>query len=86
MIWRYFIRTTIEISDNHRSSLLSIAAQKGLRGYSKIIEDALEHYIKEQGKNIELKNNILAMKGSWRNEAEEIKANIKELRKNWKKS
>ncbi len=80
------MRTTIEISDNHRSALLSIAAQKGLRGYSKIIEDALENYIKEHGKNIGLKNNLLSMKGSWEKEAAEIKANIKELRKNWKKS
>ncbi|NLD37608.1 MAG: hypothetical protein GX654_12145 [Desulfatiglans sp.] len=80
------MRTTIEISDNHRSALLSIAAQKGHRGYSKIIEDAIEHYIADQTKTVGIKNSVLAMKGSWKKEAEEIKANIKELRKNWKKS
>ena len=80
------MRTTIEISDNHRSALLSIAAQKGHRGYSKIIEDAIEHYITDQAKTIGIKNSVLAMKGSWKKEADEIKANIKELRKNWKKS
>jgi hypothetical protein len=80
------MRTTIEISDKHRSALLSIAAQKGLRGYSKIIEDAIEHYIKDQDKIARIKNNVISMKGSWGNESEEIKTNIKELRKNWEKS
>ncbi len=80
------MRTTIEISDKHRSALLSIAAQKGLRGYSKIIEDAIEQYITDQAKLTEIKDNVLAMKGNWGKEAEEIKTGIKELRKNWKKS
>ena len=55
------MRTTIEISDKHRSALLSIAAQKGLRGYSKIIEDVIGHHIRDQDKiagiNILLSNN-----------------------------
>ena len=80
------MRTTIEISDKHRSALLSIAAQKGLRGYSKIIEDAIENYIKDQDKIARIKNNVISMKGSWGKESEEIKTNIKELRKNWEKS
>ena len=38
MLMRQQKRAAIEISDKHRSALLSIAAQKGLRGYSKIID------------------------------------------------
>ena len=80
------MRTTIEISDKHLSALLSIAAQKSLRGYSKIIEDAIEHYITDQAKLTGIKDNVLAMKGDWGKESEAIKTSIKELRKNWKKS
>ena len=79
------MRTTIEISDKHRSALLSIAAQKGLRGYSKIIEDAIEHYINDREKLTGVKESVLAMKGGWGKEAAEIKTGIKELRKNWTK-
>ena len=80
------MRTTIEISDKHRSALLSIAAQKGLRGYSKIIEEAIDYYIANQSNSTGIKNNVLAMKGTWKKDSEQIKANISELRKNWKKS
>ena len=80
------MRTTVEISDMHRSALLSLAAQKGLRGYSKLIEEAIDYYIANQTDSSGIKNNVLAMKGSWKKDSEKIKTNIKELRKNWKKS
>ena len=80
------MRTTIEISDEHRSALLSIAAKKGLRGYSKIIEEAIDNYINNQSKSTDIKNSVIAMKGTWEKDTDQIKNNIKELRKNWKKS
>jgi hypothetical protein len=78
------MRTTIEISDKHRSFLLSIAAQKGLRGYSRIIEDAIEFYIEHQLQSSEKKKDILKMKGSWKKEeAKKIRSRLTELRENW---
>jgi len=53
------MRTTIEISDKHRSILLALAAQKGLRGYSGIIKEALDYYIGRQNKTAENKRKIL---------------------------
>ena len=47
------MRTTIEVSDKHRSILLALAAQKGLRGYSGIIKEALDYYIEHQSKTAE---------------------------------
>ena len=78
------MRTTIEISDEHRSFLLSFAAQKGLRGYSRIIEEAIEYYIEHHLKALEKKKDILKMKGSWKEkEAKEIRSRLTELRGNW---
>ena len=78
------MRTTIEISDKHRSILLSLAAQRGLRGYSRVIEEALEFYIEHRLKNAAEKIEILKMKGSWRaEETKKIRANLNELRENW---
>ena len=77
------MRTTIEISDKNRSILLSLAAQRGLRGYSRVIEEALEFYIEHRLKNAAEKIEILKMKGSWRaEETKKIRANLNELREN----
>jgi len=78
------MRTTIEISDKNRGILLSLAAQRGLRGYSSLIEEALEFYIEHRLKNAAEKADILKMKGSWKTgETKRIKANLNELRENW---
>jgi hypothetical protein len=78
------MRTTIEISDKHRGILLSLAAQKGLRGYSRVIEEAIDFYIEHHFKAVEIKRDALKMKGSWKEEdAGEIRTRLAELRKNW---
>ena len=78
------MRTTIEISDQHRGMLLSLAARKGLRGYSALIQEALDQYIAGQAKELETKEKVLAMRGSWqRGEAEQTRARLLALRKKW---
>jgi hypothetical protein len=80
----YAMRTTIEISDKNRGILLSLAAQRGLRGYSSLIEEALDFYIEHRLKNAAEKIEILKMKGSWKTgETKRIKANLNQLRENW---
>lgn len=80
------MRTSIEISNKHRRILLSLAAQKGLRGYSRIIQEALDYYIVHQTKMSERKRDILKMKGSWKaEETKEIRSKLTELRENWKR-
>ena len=81
-----FMRTSIEISDKHRSTLLSLAAQKGLRGYSGIIQEALDYYIAHQTRTADVREKVLRMKGSWKEEeTEQIKYRLADLRENWKK-
>ena len=81
------MRTTIEISDRHRSVLVAMAAQRGLRGYSEIIEEALEKYIAEQVRDPDTKERVLAMRGSWqRDEIEQTRSRLVELREQWKVS
>lgn len=78
------MRTTIEISEHQRSILVSLAAQRGLRGYSEIIEEAVDKYIEEQMKDPEIKKKALALRGAWKQgEAEEVRAKILELREKW---
>jgi hypothetical protein len=78
------MRTTVEISDRQRSILLSLAAQRGLRGYSEIVQEALDQYIAGQTNQLEIKEKVLAMQGSWRQEeTEETRSRLLGLRERW---
>jgi metal-responsive CopG/Arc/MetJ family transcriptional regulator len=75
------MRTTIELSDNHRSVLHFLAAQRGLRGYSKLIQEAIDFYIKEKAKRGDRVKHLLKMKGTWsEEETKKIRRRLKEIR------
>ncbi len=79
------MRTTIELSNDLISILHALAVKKGYRGYSKVIEEALIFYIKENEKRETGKEKILKMRGSWDGEeARETRKRLEEIRKNWK--
>jgi metal-responsive CopG/Arc/MetJ family transcriptional regulator len=80
------MRTTIELADDLIATLHALAVKKGLRGYSKIMEEAVTHYLKDNEEKEKNKATILKMRGSWpRSEAEKITRSLGEIRKNWKK-
>ncbi len=79
------MRTTIELPDSLIGVLHALAVKKGYRGYSKVIKDALDFYLKENERRETRKEKVLMMRGSWsQTEAEEIRARLEEIRKNWK--
>ena len=39
------MRTTIEMTDEHRAALLELAARRGLKGFSSLVEDAIASYL-----------------------------------------
>src|SRR3972149_9694628 len=41
-----FVRTTIEMKDEHRAALLELAARRRLKGFSALVEDAVEADLK----------------------------------------
>jgi predicted transcriptional regulator len=76
------MRTTIELSDDQRSILHFLAAQRGLRGYSKLIQEAIDFYIREkteQKKNIK---HLLKMRGTWiKKKSKRFKRDLREIRR-----
>ena len=42
------MRTTIEMTDAHRAALLELAARRGLKGFSSLVEDAIASYLLEE--------------------------------------
>jgi metal-responsive CopG/Arc/MetJ family transcriptional regulator len=41
------MRTTIELSDEHRAQLVTLAAERGARGFSELVREAIEMYLAE---------------------------------------
>ena len=81
------MRTTIELSDDHRGALHSLAARRGLRGYSKLIQEAIDFYIKEKAKSGDEVKHLLKMRGTWsREEARRFRKRLQEIKQNWKVS
>jgi len=78
------MRTTIEIPDHYRSTLHSLAVKKGFRGYSRVIQEALDVYIDSLSRKDDLKHEILQIMGSWQEEeVSQTKEKILEMRNNW---
>ena len=43
------MRTTIEISDDLRARLVALAARRRIRGFSRIVQEALERFLATEG-------------------------------------
>jgi metal-responsive CopG/Arc/MetJ family transcriptional regulator len=79
------MRTTIELSNEHRSALHSLSARRGLRGYSKLIQEAVDLYIQKATAKEGSAKAILQMRGTWKKEdARRFQEKLSEIRKNWK--
>lgn len=79
------MRTTIESSNDRRSSLHSLAAQRGLRGYSKLIEETVDLYIREKTIGKSKIEHLLRMRRTWNKEdARNFQKKLREIRRNRK--
>ena len=78
------MRTTIELKEDHRALLHAIAARRGWRGYSRVVEEAIEFYLQHHAAAEEARRALLERKGAWtEEEAERTRAAIAELRRGW---
>jgi predicted transcriptional regulator len=79
------MRTTVEIRDEHRARLLELAARRGEKGFSSLIEEALEQYLEQQGQHQDLLSNALAARGSLsQDEVTDLRARATVLRETWR--
>lgn len=81
------MRTTIEIADDKLRSLRELAARRGEKGYSKLIDEALEAYLAEESGDDDAARIELAdqLEGAWGPElAEEIRKRVADSRTMWR--
>jgi len=79
------MRTTIELTESQRAELLRIAAQRGMKGFSQLVQEAVDSYLERQASRTSLIDAALAMKGAFKNNsADEFEARTKAIRENWR--
>lgn len=78
------MRTTIEIPDEQRARLLEIAARRGEKGFSKLVQEALELYLRdhEQRDAVETAQRLQGRLS--KEEADELEGSVADLRSRWR--
>ena len=58
------MRTTIELDDNLRGQLLELAAKRGLKGFSQLIEEAVVAWLQSQSGQDGVRRKAAALQGT----------------------
>lgn len=80
-----YMRTTVEIKPEHRARILELAAERGEKGFSSVLAEALDLYLKTQRDRKNAIQNALALRGSMREaEAVDLTARTESIRNHWR--
>ena len=79
------MRTTIEIPDEQRARLLEIAGARGEKGYSRLVREAIDLFLKERRRKEGMVKTALAQRGALHDdEADDFEARIRQIREDWR--
>jgi hypothetical protein len=79
------MRTTVEITDAQRAGLLDLAARRGEKGFSRLVQEAVDRFLADEHEGKERVEAALALEGSMTAEAaDELTASVARLRSNWR--
>lgn len=86
------MRTTIEIADDKLVKLKKLAAERGERGFSALVDEALERYLEtdpgaERARRERQAEAIRALAGSIDDEtADQLRQSVRESRASWERA
>ena len=79
------MRTTVEISDEVRGKLMEMAARRGERGFSGLVEEALRRYLDEEEERRRLARDARSVIGTMtEEEALDLEGSVRSLRERWR--
>jgi len=79
------MRTTVELKPEHRSRLLAIAARRGQKGFSNVLNEAVESYLGEEAERERRRRKALQLRGTFkREEAAKLQKAAAALRASWR--
>lgn len=69
----------------HRSALLALAARRGQKGFSAVLADAVEEYLKGAGERERRREALLSLAGTLSGEdVEELRSHAQAVRESWR--
>ena len=78
------MRTTVELSATHRARLLRLAAERGEKGFSRFIAEALDGYFENQGVGDD-RESARRLRGVLDEaDARELEQRVRMIRENWR--
>ena len=79
------MRTTIEITNKQRAALLAIAAARGIKGFSAVVQEALDSYLADQVRDADSLAAAKAARGSLDPpEADQLADSCAQIRAQWR--
>ena len=79
------MRTTIELDDEHRARLMELAARRRLKGYSLIVQEAVDQYLKRGVSPAPGLKEFRKLRGSVsREQAEHLRSVASRVRASWR--
>jgi metal-responsive CopG/Arc/MetJ family transcriptional regulator len=79
------MRTTIELSDSQRAKLLELAAERGAKGFSELVREAIDHYLAENAaRRTRIDAAIAALGSLSARQAEALDESVRRLRRTWR--
>jgi metal-responsive CopG/Arc/MetJ family transcriptional regulator len=79
------MRTTIELPDNQRARLLDLAARRGEKGFSRLIQEAVESLLADHDSRKARTDAALALKGSMgAKAADDLAESVARIRSTWR--
>ena len=79
------MRTTIELTNRQRAKLLELAGRQGLKGFSQLVQDAVDRYLEEETAKLARVDAALAAVGSLDDEAADaLEDFMRRTRSSWR--
>ena len=79
------MRTTVEITDEQHRALSAIAQRRGVRGFSALVQEALDGYLASL--NTDEVDLLLGLEGTLtESEAQEVRSRIDDVKATWRVS
>jgi predicted transcriptional regulator len=79
------MRTTVELSDEIRTKLMELAARRGARGFSALVEEALVQYLdEEQRRRRGVEEAQAVIRAMDEEAATALEESVRTLRKRWR--
>lgn len=79
------MRTTVEITDDQRAGLLELAARRGEKGFSRLVQEAIAGYLEGNRERRERIQAAISVLGTVDDAtADELRQTARELRQSWR--